>query len=47
MWHGLPAREITAKMAVPPIKQLRLNTYFGIPESLPFLEGLSEISRPA
>jgi len=27
MWHGLPAREITAKMAVPPIKQLRLNTY--------------------
>jgi len=29
MWHGLPAREITAKMAVPPIKQPRLNTYFG------------------
>jgi len=28
MWHGLPARENTAKMAVPPIKQLRLNTYF-------------------
>ena len=27
MWHGLPARENTAKMAVPPIKQLRLNTY--------------------
>jgi len=27
MWHGLPARENTAKMAVPLIKQLRLNTY--------------------
>jgi len=27
MLHGLPAREYTAKMAVPPRKQLRLNTY--------------------
>ncbi len=27
MWHGLEARENTAKMAVPPIKQLRLNIY--------------------
>jgi len=45
MWHGLAAREITAKMAVPPIKQLRLNTYkpkaFGmVPPSLS--TGLSE-----
>jgi len=38
MWHGLPAREITAKMAVPPIKQLRLNTY-------PAFAGVSKRAR--
>jgi len=27
LWHGLPALENTAKMAMPPRKQLRLNTY--------------------
>jgi len=28
-WHGLPARENTAKMAVPQRNQQRLNTYLG------------------
>ena len=27
MWHGLPARDNTAKMAVPTKNQQRLNTY--------------------
>ena len=27
MWHGLPARDNTAKMDVPPKNQQRLNTY--------------------